>query len=197
MAITQQIVIPVASYVPYERPPQAETLWTAIPRGLVSFVAFVALNLKLAPDSFLLNTNFTLPPNFAYVFSDMNWSITQNRAFDWENRMNLNIQNFYRGASVSAAGMAGNYVHESATSSKDSQQRSMNLRSERGMPFPTFPIIGNPGSSGALFQHSAWNNNVTDAASAGTFDFWCAFWQFDLEQIRKYPINSPLPVQLR
>jgi len=193
MADDIQNVTMTTSYVPYERPPQPFTLWTAIPRGLMSFLVPTAiLDAKALGDRAILNLNATLPPNFGYVMADMMVSITQDKSANWADPVTLTLQNFYRAAEDDSVALSATYLSHSVNFSEDTR-RTM-TRTEFSTPFPSFPIIGQ--QSGVL---SVINmvNSVSGAAAVGTINAYLSFWQFDLEQIRKYPINSPQPVHSR
>lgn len=193
MALVIQNEAAVSSFVPYERPAQPYTLWSAIPRGLQSFIVDgQVLDLIAAGDGALLNIQGVLPPNFGYVMMDLNLTLAMASAgIDWAATMSLNLQNFYRAPGLSLA-LAGNWPQSMASVSQDSSTRQL-LQTQA---WPTFPIIGTPGTSGIQINVSTFNNAGT-ARAVGTIQFYIAFWQFDLEQIRKFPINSPQPVQLR
>jgi len=192
MALVIQTEPAVGSFVPYERPPQNLTLWSAIPRGLQSFILDVAvLDLIAVNDDALLNITATLPPNFGYVMHDLNLTLAQTAAgTQWIPVMNLNLQNFYRAPGVT--GLNGNWTQTMRSAAQDSTTMSM----EKIQPWPSFPLIGTPSTSGVLINVSTFNNAKV-ARPAGTINFYISFWQFDLEQIRKFPINSPIPTQAR
>lgn len=194
MAVDIQNVALTPSYVPYERPPQPLTLWSVIPRGLQSFIAAtVLLDAKALNDDALLNLQATLPPNFGYVMHDCQVSISQDTAFNWSNIINLNLQNFYRTDLTQAVALNGNWVQTFAVNDGlTSTGRSIELR----QPWPSYPMIAPQGTSGILINISA-SNPVDQAALAGTINAYISFWAFDLEQIRKYAINTPQPVQSR
>jgi len=195
MADDFQVVAMEGAYLPYERPPQPQTLWSAIPRGLQSFVvATVALDAKALNDRAFLNLNATLPPNFGYVMADMMVTISQDNAADWDGLCNLSLQNFYRVPSDTSVALRGGYM-SGFTGSAVRETRTM-TRTENSTPFPTFPIIGVHGTSGILIS-IGMVNSAAAAATQGTINAYISFWQFDLEQIRKYPINAPIPVHSR
>lgn len=196
MALDLQNIFATPVYIPYERPPDSVALWTAIPRGLFSFVVSAALDAKAIGDEALVSILGTLPPNFAYVMEGAHWNIVQNRAFDWEDRVNLNLQNFFRSPVNTGVALTANYAHGSQTNAQNSQTRSI-ISSNNTEPWPSFPMVAPDGTSGVAINFSGWNNDTVNATTVGTINFWISFWQFDLEQIRKYPINSPLPVQAR
>ncbi len=196
MALVTQNIAATGSYVPYERPPQPYTLWTAIPRGLQSFVVDgQQVDVKPVNDEFLLNVTATLPPNFGYVMQDLNFTVAQNRAEDWSAVVNLNLQNFYRAPETEALALAGNWVNDwpiFAAGIAGGQTRSLS-----GPLFlPTMPIVGVRGTTGILIVAAA-TNQVATVTLTGILNMYMAFWQFDLEQIRKFPINTPLPTHPR
>lgn len=180
-------------YVPYERPPQAYTLWSAIPRGLQSFVVDgQVLDAIVVGDDALLNLTATLPPNFGYVMSELNFGLAQTGGASWSNRMQLNLQNFYRAPEDISLALAGNWPQNMEAVAQNNTTRTSNI----SQPLPAFPMIGTPGSTGIQVVISTFNN-AQNAVAAGTINAFISFWQFDLEQIRKFPINSPQPVHNR
>ncbi len=192
MALDIQTIAMTGVYVPYERPPQNITLWSAIPRGLASFVIDgQALDAKALNDEALLNLQGTLPPNFAYVMQDMNVTIAQDLAENWSTFINLNLQNFYRSPETLHVALAGNWVQDFLGAAQDASTRASSQR----QPYPSFPLLG-VNAAGVQINISTFNN-VAAAAAAGVVNAFISFWQFDLEQIRKYPINSPIPTQSR
>lgn len=192
MALVIDTHVGVSSFVPFERPPQSLTLWSAIPRGLQSFlVAAEATAIKPVNDEILYQVTALLPPNFGYVFADANLSIATDFVDQFDNQMNLNFQNFYRGGD-SAIGLNGNFPQPFVVISVLSDLIAMEQRA----PLPTFPMIGTSGTTGIQVNMSA-NNPGSTATAAGVINAYLSFWQFDLEQIRKYPINSPSPVHAR
>jgi len=193
MALVIQNEAMVGSYIPYERPPQPITLWSAIPRGLQSFVVDgQSLDLILINNDALLNLTATLPPNFGYVMQDAGLTLSMEQAGSaWDNNYNLNLQNFYR-APGQSLGFAGNWVQDMVDTAQDRSTKNSSNR----QPWPAFPMIGTEGTTGIQIVMSTFNNAQT-ARSAGTINAFIAFWQFDLEQIRKFPINSPIPTHAR
>jgi len=193
MALVTTALALVRDYIPYERPPQPQTLWTAIPRGLQSgIVNNGTLDAKPLNDDSRLTCTMTLPPNFGYVMADANLTVTVDRAADWVDVCNVNLTNFYRGAPGNIANFSADYRQGFVLTLVGGAQRGMSV----DQPWPSYPIVGLSGSQPIIVVLSATNSNNT-AASAGTVFAFVSFWQFDLEQIRKYPINSPQPVHSR
>lgn len=193
MALDIQVIAMTPTYVPYERPPQPLTLWSAIPRGLQSFlVDGQVLDAKAINDTQLLQLTATLPPNFGYVMNVANVSIAQDKASAWQPIFNLNLQNYYRAPESVSLGLSSDWAQSFPENSIQEDGRALSV----DQPWPTFPIIGVEGTSGVLSVLSGGNRDSA-AALAGTVNAYLSFWQFDLEQIRKYPINSPQPVHSR
>ncbi len=194
MALIIQTEVMKSSYVPYERPPQPYTLWSAIPRGLQSFIVDTqALDAILVGNGALLQLTATLPPNFGYVMVDANLTLAMEAAgTDWSTAFNLNLQNFYRADITLSVGLSGDWPQDLVSRAQDTSTRAM----QRIQPWPSFPIVAPQGTSGILIVMSAFNNAGT-ARAAGTINSYISFWQFDLEQIRKFPINSPSPTHSR
>ncbi len=184
------------TYLPYERPPDNFALWTAIPRGLRGFkVETGVLDAKPVNDQQLLTLSATLPSNFAYVFAEVHLQIAQNRAGDWSDLYHLNLQNFYQASIALSAtwimpwndGLVSTLGQPATT--KATSAHSMDS-------LPKQPMWTPRGASGVLISIQAQNQNAT-VTTAGTVNAYIAFWEFDLEQTRKFPINSPIPTHSR
>jgi len=183
-------------YLPFERPPDPVALWTAVPRGLRGFqVNTGTLDAKPVNDDQLLTLTATLSPSFAYVFAEIHLSIFQDKAGNWGDVYQLNLQNWRQGfngfsttwmmpwtSGLVTPGTAVPIEKSDAPHSMDNMPKS--------------PMWGQRNSSGILISIQAQNENSV-AALEGTYSVWISFWEFDLEQTKKFPINSPLPVHSR
>jgi len=193
MAVVVTALTFVADYVPYERPPQPVTLWSAIPRGLFTGIVNAGvLDAKPVNDQQQLTITMTLPPNFGYVMSDSQLEVFQNRAADWNSRCQVQLTNFIRGAAGNVQGLTASYPQNMQDTTGVAASKAMQVLA----PWPTMPIVASEPGAPTIVLMEARNNNAT-VATAGTVMAFASFWQFDLEQIRKYPINSPQPVHSR
>ena len=181
------------TYLPYERPPDPQTLWSAIPRGFRGLVAeSEILAAKPVNDTETLALTGTLPANFAYIFADISLRLTQNRAFDWHNEYTLNLQNYYQG-SVSLSSN-WNFTFSNNAGGVAGDTRGAGFQS--GYSYPKSIMWAPRGTAGILVNITCRNLGA-NAATAGNISAYINFWEFDLEQARKYPINAPFPTHSR
>jgi len=192
MAQVTTAIAYIGSYQPFERPPQNLALWTAIPRGLQTFSAnTVALDAKPINDIQLLSLTAILPPNFGYVFANVALSISQDVADAWDAPFLLNLQNFYWATQQQSLGLSISAMLGSLSGGFG----TVRSYADKSSAF-NYPIIGTKDTTGIQINLQA-TNQAAPAGAAGTVDSFISFWQFDLEQIRKYAINSPIPTTAR
>ncbi len=193
MAIVLQTIAMTDVWTPYERPPQPFTLWSAIPRALQSFVvAATEMDAKPLNDDYIINLTATLPPNFGYVMNSAAMMIDVDRAADFRPDVLFNLQNFYRAPIDVSVALSMTWRQPAPISGLPTTNRS----TEVSQPWPSYPMEAPRGVSGILVSMTMTNDNNT-AMAAGVVNAYVSFWQFDLEQLRKYPINSPSPVHSR
>ncbi len=194
MAIVSTVIAMEPTYLPYERPPDPAALWTAIPRGLRGFIAPDNLvDAKPVNDVQTLSLTGTLPANFAYVFASISLRVSQNRMGDWDSNYHLNLQNWYQGTlAVSSSWVFSFPTVGPKAGSEDERSNGFQAIDLT----PRAPMWAPNGTSGILINITAFNDTAT-VATAGTCSAFINFWEFDLEQVRKYPINAPLPTHSR
>ncbi len=194
MATVATVLAMDPGYRPFERPPDPAVLWSAVPRGLRGFtVNSGTLDAKPVDDTQTLELTATLPANFAYVFAELSIQINQNQAANWIRQYSLNLQNWYQGF----VGLSQTWVFGLTTHPLGGVLSPGGP--DQGIPsvgIPKAPMWAPAGTSGILISIQARNTNATVAA-AGTINSYINFWEFDLEQVRKYPINTPLPTHAR
>lgn len=185
-----------ARYLPFERMPDPDALWTAVPRGLRGFVVDGGvLDAKPVNDQQLLTLSATLPANFAYVLAEIHLTIFQNRAGDWKDLYVFNLQNWYQGLlSLSSSWTMPMADGLSGTLGQPAVEKNTTPHSMDSLPGA--PMWAPRGTTGILISIQAENQNAT-VTTAGTVGAFISFWEFDLEQIRKFPVNSPIPVHAR
>jgi len=192
MAIVATAIDMDPTYLAYERPPDIASLWTAIPRGLRGFIVeFGAIDAKPQGDQQTLTLSGTLPANFAYVFSEIGLSMRQQFVTNWSDSYTLNLQNFFQGGFVGMS-LTWDFAFANVGALADS------IGSGQGSldTVPRAPMWAPRGTSGIQIVISTFNQNAS-AATAGNLSAFINFWEFDLEQVRKYPINAPIPIHSR
>jgi len=61
---------------------------------------------------------------------------------------------------------------------------------------PRAPMYA-PSTSAGIFVGISSFNDTDPAGAVGLLNAYIMFWEFDLEQIRKYPVNAPIPTHAR
>jgi len=175
------------AYTPYQRPPQAQLITTAVPRGLKSFVVRDAtLALKGSADTELLSINWTLPAGFGYVLNELHVNIEQDRAQDWVGMGQYLLSN------STPANKGFDYRMALQFSSYSQNGTTLGVASTRNITTGTLsrtPIV--PGREGA-FNSMRFANLNTTAAAAGKVNALASFWEYDLEQLQYFAAHMAL-----
>ena len=179
-----------STYIPFERPPDPQTLWTVIPRGLRGFQKFAVVTAKPVNDTETIAVTGTLPANFAYIFAGISFRLSQDVANDWTKSYSLNLQSWYQGKT----GLSSNWLFPFEVLGLDDEVLGNGTGSYDHLP--KYPMWAPRGSSGILINITAFNKGAA-VGTAGTFVVTVNFWEFDLEQARKFPINTPFPTHSR
>jgi len=197
MALVTQDVGPVRSYSPFEGMSEAQRLVTAVPRGLLRFFSDTALDAKPVNDDLVVNITASLPPGFAYVLSSLSYVLAVDRAADFDEFARFRIFNGLPDGDagneqVAAFGLSL-YIPGQAIAIA---QRILNYSG--GTPRDWFPqpLVRTKGALGMSFTLQLGNGENTVQA-AGTQFFNCAFYQYELNQAVRFPLNFPLPVGIR
>ncbi len=197
MATVTQDVSPSRSYSPFEGMSEARRLTTAVPRGMVRFFSDEAVDAKPINDDLVINITGSLPQNFAYIFNSISWNIIVDRAADFFDVMRFRIFNgLPNGTNGSQQVAMFNFTNLSPTAALIANQRVLEF--SRGNVSDWYPnVLIPPAPSQAMsFTISAFN--AEDAAqAAGTQSFSASFYQYELNQAVRFPLNSPLPVGIR
>lgn len=193
-AVTTTNITMTPTYRPFERPPDPGALWTAIPRGLRGFVVIQGvLDAKPSPNQQLLTLSAALPNNFAYVFAEIHLTISQNRAGDWNDGYTLNLQGWYQGNPDSFATWNMPWTDGLVTPASGPPAVEKSSPAHSMDSLPKAPMFADT----SLLISIQAQNQVATAALEGQVHAYINFWEFDLEQVRKYPVNSPTPVHGR
>ncbi len=190
MANVAMTVAMLPTHIPFERPTDPATLWSVIPRGLRGFQKFSAVTAKPLNDTETVNLTGTLPANFAYIFAGITFRLSQDVANDWNKSYSLKLDNWYQGI----AGLSTNWLFPFDELGLNGAVIASGSASYDHVP--KSPMWAARETSGISVSIGALNEGAAEGA-AGTMVITCQFWEFDLEQVRKYPINSPIPTHSR
>lgn len=191
MAIVTTTINMTPTYQPFERPSDREALWSAIPRGLRGFVVeAAALDAKPLNDDQQLILLGTLPSNFAYIFAEIGLRILVDVAAAWDTEYTLILQDFYQGR----ADVIQQWNFDFASSNLQRTARGQGHTAAQQVPKQP---MWSPRDSAGILINIATFNAADPVGAAGTVWANINFWEFDLEQAKKYPINTPFPVHAR
>lgn len=196
MAVVTQGVTPSRTYSPFEGMSESQRIVTSVPRGLVRFHASEALDAKPINDILNLTITCSLPDNFAYVISHLSFEIAVNKATDFNATCRFRIfnglPNVAIGNNQAAVFNMSNYDDGAVTDGR--RILDFSLGGVRDWyPTPIVKTQGAIGHSGIL----QYTDDVATAAAAGTLEFSLSFYQYDLTQAVRYPLNFPFPVGVR
>lgn len=191
MAIVTTTIEMTPTYRPFERPPDAAALWTAIPRGLRGFVVENAvLDAKPLNDDQQLILTGVLPSNFAYIFAEISLRLLVDVAAAWDTEYTLILQDFYQGR----PDLIGQWNFDFASSNLQSTARGQGHTAVQQVPKQP---MWNPRDTPGIDINISTFNGTDPVGAAGNVWAFINFWEFDLEQAQKYPINTPFPTHAR
>ncbi len=169
------------------KPPDLVRQITAIPRSIVTFnILNGVISAKPLNDTAELIIGLSLEPNFAYRWIDLMWSLDQDAAFDWNNRGYIEITNGIRNLE---AGMTQRHVvvMDDVTVVPGPSER---IIARTGVdPVVRYIIQTTQISGSAPIITFKASNETAAAALAGTTNFYCSFYEYDIEQVETYPVH--------
>lgn len=192
MAQVTQDITPLRTYQPFEGISEAARIGSAVPRGIVRFEATPALVLKGINDDLIVNITGSLPLNFAHIVSSMSYGITVDRAADFNAKARFRI---FDGIPGGSAGISQLFLLDFLFYSPDGSegQAILDVGTNKLREMLPGPIWSRNAPSFTLQV----NNQSNTAQGAGTMFFVIDFYQYDLTQAVRYPLNFPFPVGAR
>lgn len=197
MAVVTQALTPRNNYSPFEGMSEAQRLVTAVPRGLVRFDSNSAgLTAKPVNDSYDLTITCQLPNGFAYVISAVSFDIAVDTASDFDNFCTISIFNGISNGQISnqqrgSFGMSLNPQTVAADPRRVMHYQLGGLHDS----WPG-PIV----RTQAAVAHSmllTYHNSAAAVQAAGAISFHASFYQYELNQAVRFPMNFPMPVGVR
>ncbi len=169
------------------KPPDMLRQLTAIPRAIVTFnILNGVITAKPVNDTAELIIGMTLDTSFAYRWIDLAWDLTQDVAFNWNNRGYVEITNGIRNL-VSGMTQRHVVVMDDVNIVPTAGERIM---ARTGVDPLVRYIIQTTQESGfaPIITFKASNENVAVGA-AGTTNFYASFYEYDIEQVEMYPVH--------
>lgn len=178
--------------MPFQGPPEAQTQWTAIPRGLRNFaLASAVISAKPLDDTHQIIIGGTLPARYAYVLVGVSWNIISDEGLNFDSGY-IEFTNYAPGV---PAGLTNKWPLEwMLTHSVPAEDEMVIAMSRDGLP--TNPIWQPPPSTNAVFSLKTVNR-VAAASAAGTTSCKVSFLEYTLTQAQRFGLNFPIPTQVR
>lgn len=191
MAVVTDNLTFLSSYTPFERPPEAVTLYSLIPRGIRRFFFQDDISAKPVNDKQEVLLSATLPDAFAYSLARYDAVLTQDRAQDWNDANVLRLFNGIPGQPTgNAVEVLCNTQFVAVVGSVGNSNISHNVQLEN-FPAPFWSTI-----PGAPSFRARWINNNATVAAAGFLQCHADFYEYDLVQAQRYWVHTPQPVRI-
>ncbi len=187
MAVVQDNIIPTLSRTTLIRAPDDVRQWTAWPRAILNFSSLDdTISAKPLNDTQELIVSVVLDPSFAYKLVDFNVSLIQDVAQDWDPRGYIEITNGVRNLPAGST-----------------QRHVLELNDVTRIPVPLEMWIMRPGVIEALPRYIIQalsdvatpvvtvkaTNNTAAAGAAGTINVLLRFYEYDIEQVQRFPMH--------
>jgi len=198
MAVVTQTVTPSRSYTPFEGPSEAQRNWSSIPRGMTRFNNLgptVALQAKPVNDSIDLQFTCSLPAGFAYVFSYLSFELQVDTASDWDVFCTCTIFNGIPGGPAGSFPRAVCAMPLVPDIVANDPRRILDYSLGDVSEWFHTPTIGQ-GAGASTFLLN-YHNSAAAVQAAGVIRFHAGFYQYELNQAVRFPLNYPLPVGQR
>jgi len=195
VALVNQVITATRDYSPFEGMSERQRLVTSVPIGRFLFSVEAALDAKPVNDQINLQITNQLPDGFAYVFSSLSFELQVDTADDWDSISRVTLFNCIPNLAPGNNQIAAFAMSAFKLSAADAEKI---LNYQLGTPRDWFP---NPiDKSRAATGHSLlfnYGNFAATVQAAGTISFHANFYQYELNQAVRFPLNSPFPVGIR
>ncbi len=198
MAVVTQVIAPARSYSPFEGMSEAQRLASAVPRGLIRFDTVVGQTITAKPinDSYDLQVTCSLPDGFAYILSGLSFQVAVDTISDYDDTCQGRI---FNGLPTAAPGGAEHAIFDMTEVASTVALRPMRILSYgRGTLATWFhhPFTRNLAGTGLSFLIN-YHNSAAPAAATGLVSFHLSIYQYELNQLVRFPLNYPTPVGSR
>lgn len=166
-------------------PPNYEGLRSPIPVGLITYTGSDAIAAKDAADQSFYRLTVTFPDGFAYLPRNL---MTTFISDDLVNDFNLVGKAFYNGPGITA-GLARNPELQ-WISSGESISSNATKAQKIWVPGAGAPKLLTQGGDTMGFDHA---DMTSDASTAGDFHYFQEFYVFNVDQVTRWEVNTPIP----
>jgi len=175
----------------FVKPPDMVRQLTAIPRSILTFrISGGVISAKPLNDTAELIIGMQVDFSFAYRWIDLMFVLTQDAAFDWNNRAYLELTGALRNLPVSFT-MRHVVVLDDITVVPGPSERIMARTGVDPVPGMRYIIQAPPSAAAGVGPTITFkaSNETAAAALAGTTDFYASLYEYDIEQVESYPIH--------
>ncbi len=196
MAVVQDSFLATFSRTGFIKPPDLQRELSAMPRAIVNYsVIQGTVSAKPVNDQQELTVALVFQTTFAYRYAELHAAVLQDVAFDWTNRAYLEIVNGIRN-------IAGGSVQRHPYILEDipimpGAGESWTARVAAEANSPRYVIQTLPGSQAAPVVTFKCGNQAAAVGAAGTLDFFASFFEYDIEQVERFPIHWPVTTWAR
>ncbi len=190
MAVVQDSFLATFSRTGFITPPDLVRELTGMPRAIVNYsVIQGAVSAKPDADQQELTVSCVFQTTFAYRYADLHAAVVQDVANAWEPRAYLEIVNAIRNIAPGSV-QRHVYVLEDLTIVPGAGE-GWTARVAAEANTPRYVIQTLPGSQAAPVVTFKASNQATAVGAAGTLDFVASFFEYDIEQVERFPIHWP------
>ncbi len=196
MAQVDQAITPTRTYSPFEGMSEAQRLVTAVPRGMIRFSDTTALAAKPVNDNIRITWTCSLPLGFAYVVSSLHIEIAVDTAADYDKNARFRI---FNGVPNAPLGNTASHLVKLVLVGTDAFSDPFLIgTADAGSIRDSYPSpLVHPARAAGMSAILQVINGSDTVQAAGTTEFHLSFYQYELNQAVRFPLNFPLPVGVR
>ncbi len=187
MAVVLDSLTATLSRTVFVKPPDEVRQWTAWPRAIVNFnILDGVISAKPVNDQQELIIGMTLDSNLAYKMGDLCISLVQDVANDWNVRGYIEITNGVRNLVAGATQRHAVILDDAFRVPQGGEMWIGRTAAEVNMP--RYVIQTTPAGNTPVITFKATNQSAAVGA-AGTVNFFVSFFEYEIEQVERFPIH--------
>jgi len=168
----------------WETPQAYVALRSPIPQGLLTYKGVQAIATKLAGNQTAIRLNLLMPSGYAYLVRMIALRFQSDDLV-----LEYDVNGYGQWAGAGFLGQVDNPgFNILATGKAFSGAANANIHWQ---PTPTVPKIVQVGGDTMILRVNDMDAGET---TSGDFSFWSEFYIFDVDQVDKWEVNTPIPV---